>query len=317
MATGSSLSAADYALRTTNEKANFSRLARLLMRGGHALLREVFDATHPPATLPAVLGNPIIKKHLQTLRKNRVLFFPEWECLYNSSGPGGYGQSADFDISLLCKLLREICNLTAPATGWDNMPNIHDYSLQADIVRIRTYRNSIFSHNHCMEVTDANFQKLWIEISEALLRIACHFGRARREEWKKSIEKFLHDPFTPDAEKCVKELQLWYREEMDLKREHEKLNKKVEQGFENLGGMVERMQSNQQQIEEKLMRIHRLCLEQFTASSGKLPITSQVEGVHSPSESVKTRISIAPKQPPLKGTSILPTSSGVGRLVRR
>ena len=168
-----------------------------------------------------------------------------------------------------------------------------------------------------MEVTDANFQKLWIEISEALLRIAGHFGRARREEWKKSIEKFLHDPFTPDAEKCVKELQLWYREEMDLKREHEKLNKKVEQGFENLGGMVKRMQSNQQQIEEKLMRIHRLCLEQFTASSGKLPIAPQVEGAHSPSESVKTRISIAQEQPPLKGTSILPRSSGVGRLVRR
>ena len=65
------------------------------------------------------------------------------------------------------------------------------------------------------------------------------------------------------------------------------------------------------------MRIHILCLEQFTTSSGKLPITSQVEGAHSPSESAKTRISIAQEQPPLKSTSILPTSSGVGRLVRR
>ena len=62
---------------------------------------------------------------------------------------------------------------------------------------------------------------------------------------------------------------------------------------------------------------HITYYSQFTASSGKLPITSQVEGAHSPSESVKTRISIAQEQPPLKGTSILPTSSGVGRLVRR
>jgi len=65
------------------------------------------------------------------------------------------------------------------------------------------------------------------------------------------------------------------------------------------------------------MRIHILCLEQFTASSDKLPIAPQVEGVHSPSESVKTRICIAQEQQPLKGTSILPTSSGVGRLVLR
>ena len=317
MATASPLSAADDALSTTNEKANFSRLARLLIRGGLALLREVFDATHPPAKLPAVLANPKIKKHLETLRKNRVLFFPEWERLYNSSRPGGYGQSADFDISLLCKLLREICNLTAPATGWDNMPNSRDYSLQADIVRIRSYRNSIYSHNHHMEVTDTDFQKLWIEISDALLRIAGHFGRARREEWKKSIEKFLHDPFTPDAEKCAKELQLWYHEEMDLKREHEKLSEKVEQGFENLGGMVEQVQSKQQQIEKKLMRIHKLCLEKFTASSCKLPIAPQVEGAHSPSASMETHISIAPEQSPKEGTSSPSTSSGVGRLVRR
>ena len=59
MATGTSQSAADEALRTTDEKANFQRLTRLLMRGGLALLREVFDVIHP--NLPAVLGNATIK----------------------------------------------------------------------------------------------------------------------------------------------------------------------------------------------------------------------------------------------------------------
>ena len=81
MATGTSPSAVEEALRTTDEKANFQRLTRLLMRGGLALLREVFDAIHPPANLPAVLGNPAVKKQLQTLRRNRVLSQPEWDCL--------------------------------------------------------------------------------------------------------------------------------------------------------------------------------------------------------------------------------------------
>ena len=84
MATGTSLSAADEALRTTDEKANFQRLTRLLMRGGLALLREVFDVIHPPANLPAVLGKATIKSKLQTLRRKRVLTQPEWEYLHRT-----------------------------------------------------------------------------------------------------------------------------------------------------------------------------------------------------------------------------------------
>ena len=106
-------------------KANFQRLTRLLMRGGLALLREVSDSIHSPANLPAVLSNLTIKSNLRTLR-GRVLTHPEWNCLYNPSGPGTYGKSTDFDISLLCKLLRAICSLTPPATGWDILPNSTD-----------------------------------------------------------------------------------------------------------------------------------------------------------------------------------------------
>ena len=77
MATGTSLSAAFEALRATDEKANFQRLTRLLMRGGLALLKEVFDSIHPPPNLPGVLSSPVIKRQLQTLRENRVLTHPE------------------------------------------------------------------------------------------------------------------------------------------------------------------------------------------------------------------------------------------------
>ena len=227
MATGTSQSAAEEALRTTDEKANFQRLTRLLMRGGLALLREVFDAIHPPANLPAVLGNPTTKSKLQTLRVKRVLTHPEWDCLYNPPS-GAYGKSSDFDITLLCKLLREICNLT-PSTGWDNLPNSTDHSREADVVRIKFYRNTIYGHNHSMEITNADFEKLWIEISEALLRIADRISRAMRDEWKKSIENLSRDPLTPDAQEYVSELRLWYKKDMETKDEIEKLIEKVDQ----------------------------------------------------------------------------------------
>ena len=66
MASGTSPSAAEETLRTTVEKANFQRLTWLLMRGGLALLRDVFDTIHRPANLPAVLSAK--KVHLQTLK---------------------------------------------------------------------------------------------------------------------------------------------------------------------------------------------------------------------------------------------------------
>ena len=193
MATGTT-STAQEALCTTDEKANFQRLTRLMMRGGLAILREVFDAIHPPINLSAVLGNPIIKTQLQSLKRIRVLNQTEWDYLYNSSGPGMHGKSTDFDISLLCKLLRAICSLTPPITGWDNLPNSTDHSLGADLVRIRIYRNTIYGHNHSMEIKKPDFEKLWKEISEALLRIASSISSAKRDEWKKSIEKFFHEP---------------------------------------------------------------------------------------------------------------------------
>ena len=228
MATGTTPSAADDELRTTDEKANFQRLARLLMRGGLALLREVFDAIHPPANLPAVLGNPAVKKQLQTLRRNRVLTYPEWECLYNPSS-GAYGMSTDFDVSLLCKLLREICNLPSPITGWDTLPYSTNHSLEADLVRIRIYRNEIYGHNHSMEITDADFKKLWEKISGALLRIASGISSAKRDEWKKSIESFFHDPLTPDAQENIIQLRLWYRKETETKDKVEELAEEVKQ----------------------------------------------------------------------------------------
>ena len=166
MATGISLSAADKALHTSSEKANFQRLARLLMCGGLTLLREVFDSIHPPANLPAVLSHPATARQLNGAR----LTIAERNRIYLPSG--GYGTSSDFDITLLFRLLRTICNLTPPLTGWDCLPPTSDLSHESDLVRIKFYRNAIYGHNQTMEISDDEFVDLWGEISEALLRIA-------------------------------------------------------------------------------------------------------------------------------------------------
>ena len=210
---------AEEALRSTSPQASFHRLTRLLMRGGVNLLRETFDSIHSPADLPLRLADPAIQVQLGGARLTQ----PERACLNPS--PGMYGKSNDFDITLIFKLLRTICNLTPPPgpRGWDDLPNSSDHTLVADLVRIKYYRNEIHGHRHSMEISDTEFVPLWEEISEALLRIAANISPAKRDEWEKSIEDLLCKPLTPNEEICIEELKTWYMQDLEVRNEMVKL----------------------------------------------------------------------------------------------
>lgn len=221
---------AEEALRSTNAKANFQRLTRLLMCGGVKLLRETFDSIHLPADLPLKLGDPAIKAQL----KGAKLTKPEWDCLYPS--PGVYGKSTDFDITLLFRLLRKICHLTPPPgpRGWDDLPNVSDHSLEADLVRIKYYRNEVFAHSHTMEISDTNFVHFWKEISDALLRIAAAVSPLKRDEWKRAIVKLKCDPLTPKAEQYAEALRLWYMSDFEVKEAVQELKNTFLEGIASL-----------------------------------------------------------------------------------
>ena len=168
----------DEVLRSTGEKANFQRLVRLLINGGTSLLRELFDTICSPIYLPTLLNNPATKNLLKTAKLTK----PQWDCLYPS--PGVYGKSIDFDITLLFRLLRTICNLVPPVTGWDTLPASADYSLTADLARIKHYRNSVYGHvNQAMDIKDDDFSSLWQDISGALVQIAGQISHLKRTEW--------------------------------------------------------------------------------------------------------------------------------------
>ena len=203
-----SLTDAEEVLSSTKEKENFQRLTRLLMCGGVRLLREKFDSFHSPTGLPLKLGDPATEAQL----KKANLTKPMWSCLYPSTGT--FGKSSDFDISLTFRLLRTICNLTEPPTGWDNLPSNTDNSLEADLARIKFYRNNVYGHNSTMEIADSEFSNLWREISQALLGIAGSISQAKRDEWKKAIVKLLRDPLTQEAQRYVDEFRLWYKNDM-------------------------------------------------------------------------------------------------------
>ena len=196
---------------------NFQRLARLLISGGTMLLREAFDIKCPPNNLPTILQNPATKKLLKAAKLTK----PQWDCLYPS--PGMYGKSTDFEMTLLFRLLRTICGLAPPATGWDCLPSSTDHSFGADLARINYYRNSIYGHaNENMEIADGEFSSLWREISEALERIAGQISPAKEKEWQNAIDTFFKDPLTEEDKRHEQELKRWYQNDREVNEYLEK-----------------------------------------------------------------------------------------------
>ncbi len=172
--------------RSANEEAHFQRIARLVIIGGTTLLREIFDSRFPPSYLSEKLQNPDTVKGL----RGAHLSESQWKCLYPT--PGVCGKSADFDISLLLILLRIMCSITPPATGWDARPVYTDHSLAADLARVDFYRN--FLYDHVNQMTDDEFFSLCEEISDSFLRIAAQISPEKKTQWQKVIHGFLKDP---------------------------------------------------------------------------------------------------------------------------
>ncbi len=148
------------------EKTNGSRLARLLIDGGTQALIGLLHSFIPPSSLQTVLNNN--SALLLNLKKNRKLFDGQWEKLFPSSGDPP--DSKTFDITLLHLLLREICHLIEPVTGWHKMPADTDNSLEANIVRIKCFRNEM-CHSISTEIPKDEFEDKWRKISHSLVAL--------------------------------------------------------------------------------------------------------------------------------------------------
>ncbi len=183
---------------STKEATNYERLCRLLVDVGSQVLKETFDRVRPPGSLHTVLADPVVHAKLQSLRKKRVLSTPQWRRLYPVIKSSV--SSRDFDPTLLVVLLRNICSLVPPSTGWDNLPLVTDTTLEADIVRIKFYRNTIYySHGSDASVDDATFGVYWNDIKDPLVRLG---GACYRD----AIDDLENDSMDRDFEEHYQEL---------------------------------------------------------------------------------------------------------------
>lgn len=221
---------------STKETTNYAKLCRLLVDVGTHVLRETFDRFHSPRALPEVLATPPVLFVLQSLRKKRVLNPLQWGKLFPAMKHSV--SSKEFDITLLMVLLRNICGLVCPATGWDSFPPATDTSLEADIARIRYYRNTVYGHVNEASVDDINYVAYWQDIKDTLERLG---GR----HYEYTIDRLEKESIDPEYEEHYQDLLgQWVKDEENLKDQlneiAETLGRKLEDVKESVEGTCTR-----------------------------------------------------------------------------
>ena len=199
---------------SSQEKTNGTRLARLLIDGGTEALRKVFHSFIPSSALQTVLNNN--SALLTNLKKKRIIFDSQWEKLFPPTGEPP--DSKTFDITLLHLLICNICHLTEPAvTGWNTMPAETDGSQEANIVRIKCFRNDL-CHSISTDIHNAEFEDKWNKISQALVALGLD---------QVEIDRLKTDPIDHDTKRRVdEEVGKW---KLDFEPRVQNLEEEVQQ----------------------------------------------------------------------------------------
>ena len=203
---------------STKENTNYARLCRLLVDVGTQALRDTFDAIHPPTNLHAILT--VNKTTLQSLKTRKVINTTQCGKLFPAIPTSV--SSANFDITLLMILLRNICGLPSPTAGWDTLSAATDVSRGADITRVKYYRNFVHGHAEYASVDDSTFNIYWGDIRDTLVRLG-------GENYREAIDNLETDCMDPGVEKHCKELlSQWKKDEENVKDKLDEVIKKLD-----------------------------------------------------------------------------------------
>ena len=265
--------AAPSPLAASVEKTNGSKLSRLLIDGGTTVLRKTFDHYHPPANLASDLNSNY--SILNNLLRKRVLNGHQWDNLFPPGG--GVPDSNTFDITLLFLLLTNICGLTPPPSGWHAKPSSGDNSLEANLARVKFFRNALYGHVTSTGVDATSFSSFWQEISITLHSLGLNqseIDRLRAEQggeqdyidalirWADSEEdiktqlKDIQQSQTK-IQTIVEEVRQTQQEQNEMQKEHQRTLKSTQKAVEDTQQLLVEVLKTHQETQQKHEKDHR------------------------------------------------------------
>ena len=253
-------------LVSSTEKTNGAKLSRLLIDGGTTVLKIVFDSHHSPANLAMDLTAN--RPKLCSLVKRRVLHKPQWDKLFPPSG--STPDSNNFDITLLFLLLTEICGLSPPRSGWHKKPPLSDTTFEANLARIKFFRNELYGHVSTTGIDSSTFSHLWREISDVLVALGLN---------KADVDRLK-------AEYCGEEdyLQMlfeWADSEKDLKSQLKEINQTIDMVHQNQTQDAEMLQQMKSEL-------HGVCHTQTKIQEEVLEVKKSIEDLNQRGQANRT-----------------------------
>ncbi|KAJ7369392.1 hypothetical protein OS493_039401, partial [Desmophyllum pertusum] len=169
-----------------------------------------------------------------------------WKKLFPASGDPP--DSETFHITLLHLLLREICLLTMPSTGWHNMPADSDASPEANIIRIKCFRNEL-CHSVSTGITNGEFEDKWDAISSALVAL----GLDQQE-----VDRLKTEPIDHDTQRRVEEeVNKWKHQFESRMQDVERRQDNYDQRQDDLEQRQDKFERRQDDVEQREDNSHQ------------------------------------------------------------
>ena len=172
-------------LTSTTETTNFARICRLVVEVIPDIFRALF-IRQLPSGLPSVLS--MDRSKIEKLLNNQ-----QKRMLYPTGGVF-QGSEKDIDLSLLYIILRNVGNIAPHQKGWGVPPDPSDWSLSANIDRLRQHRNKV-AHANDASISVGDFQARFSDIRQCVVEIEkSHLKTRKFRQMVDSIRTVTMDP---------------------------------------------------------------------------------------------------------------------------
>ncbi|XP_062578810.1 hemicentin-2-like [Saccostrea cucullata] len=142
---------------------NFTRLGIVCVDEIKAVFKDSFESQIKPVDL----YNAINSCPQLNTGKDKLNLFQLKICYISPPQVPDYDM---FDVSLLYKLIRNLCPNLTPTKGWGKTPDSNHLRIGDDIERFRDIRNKMFAHLKSSEVPDNIFVQFWKELQGSFHR---------------------------------------------------------------------------------------------------------------------------------------------------
>ncbi|XP_053388696.1 E3 ubiquitin-protein ligase DZIP3-like, partial [Mercenaria mercenaria] len=144
----------------TDNRVYLYRLLTLNIDYGTAIVRNLIDDKCSNVPLTTLLARE--RRTINNLRANRTITKVQFDLLYPQSG---IPTTADFDLTLAICLMRSLKHFGLnPKYTWNVPPHPGDTSPEADICRLRMYRNELAHASSTAGFQETDFTAKWADI---------------------------------------------------------------------------------------------------------------------------------------------------------